>query len=50
MEMKMQLFFKHPNVLKLYGYFHDQENIYLVLEFMEEGTLFNKLKKAKHFT
>jgi aurora kinase len=49
MEMKMQLFFKHPNILKLYGYFHDEESIYLILEFMEEGTLFSKLKKAKRF-
>ncbi len=23
MEMKMQLFLKHPNILKLYGYFDD---------------------------
>ncbi len=51
MEMKMQLFLNHPNILKLYGYFDDSANIYLILEFMEEGTLFNKLKsmKDKHF-
>lgn len=46
-EMKMQLFLNHPNILKLYGYFDDSENIYLILEFMEEGTLFSKLKKEK---
>lgn len=51
MEMKMQLFLQHPNILKLYGYFDDSENIYLILEFMEEGTLFSKMKKEKqkHF-
>jgi|GEM_PF-5094668 len=47
MEMKMQLFLQHPNILKLYGYFDDSENIYLILEFMEEGTLFSKMKKEK---
>ena len=43
----MQLFLQHPNILKLYGYFDDSEHIYLILEFMEEGTLFSKLKKEK---
>jgi serine/threonine protein kinase len=35
MEVKMQLFLDHPNILKLYGYFDDSEHIYLILEFME---------------
>ena len=47
MEMKMQLFFDHPNILKLYGIFDDTENIYLILQFMEQGTLYSKLKKIK---
>lgn len=49
--MKMQLFLNHPNILKLYGYFDDSIHVYLILEFMEEGTLFSKLKlsKEKHF-
>ena len=32
-------------MLKLYGFFDDHDNIYLVLEYMEEGTLFEFLKK-----
>jgi hypothetical protein len=31
MEIKMQFFFEHPNILKLYGIFSDDENIYLIL-------------------
>jgi len=42
----MQLFFNHPNILKLYAVFDDIQYIYLLLEFMEEGTLYSKLKKA----
>lgn len=31
MEIKMQMFFNHPNILKLYGFFDDEQNIYLIL-------------------
>lgn len=47
MEIKMQLHFNHPNILKLYGFFDDQEHIYLILEYMEEGTLYSHFKKNK---
>lgn len=43
----MQFFLNHPNILKLYGVFNDEENIYLILEYMEEGTLYSVLKKKK---
>ena len=47
MEIKLQLFLNHPNILKLYGVFDDEEHIYLILEYMEDGTLYNQLKKKK---
>lgn len=47
MEIKMQLHLNHPNILKLYGFFADQENIYLILEYMEEGTLYGHLRREK---
>lgn len=47
MEIKMQFYLNHPNILKLYGVFNDEENIYLILEFMEEGTLYSQLKRMK---
>lgn len=45
--MKLQSFFKHPNIVKLYGFFDDATNIYLLMEYMEGGTLFDYLKKHK---
>ena len=30
----------HPNIIRLYGSIEDESNIYLVLEFAENGTLF----------
>jgi serine/threonine protein kinase len=45
MEIKMQFFFNHNNILKSYAVFDDSTHIYLVLEYMEEGTLYEKLKK-----
>ena len=34
MEIKMQLYFNHENVLALYGFFDDESYVYLVLEYM----------------
>jgi serine/threonine protein kinase len=31
-EIKLQMFCKHPNLLKMYGCFRDETNIYLLLE------------------
>lgn len=31
MEIKLQSYMNHPNILKMYGYFHDAKNIYLIL-------------------
>lgn len=45
LEIKLQLFFDHPNIVKLYGFFDDREHIYLILEYMEEGTLFESLRR-----
>jgi serine/threonine protein kinase len=46
-EIKIQLYCNHENILKLYGVFDDADHIYLVLEYMEEGTLFQLLKRRK---
>lgn len=40
LEIKLQMFLEHPNIVKLYGFFDDSENIYLMMEYMEEGTLY----------
>ena len=35
-EIKLQLYMNHPNILKLYGFFHDSKNIYLILEYCSQ--------------
>lgn len=47
LELKLQTFLYHENILTLYTHFDDKESLYLVLEYMEEGTLFSHLKKNK---
>jgi serine/threonine protein kinase len=31
----------------MYGFFEDKNHLYLVLEYMDGGTLYEKLKKGK---
>ena len=30
-EIKIQFYLNHPNIVKLYGFFHDEESIYLIM-------------------
>lgn len=39
----------HPNITKLFAYFYDNDMVYSVLEYMPEGNLYSKLKRAHHF-
>lgn len=39
------MFLNHPNIVKLYTFFADANNIYLVLELCASGQLYNFLKK-----
>jgi serine/threonine protein kinase len=39
-EIKTQTFCNHPNVLKMYGFFSDDKNIYLLLELGTHNSLF----------
>uniref|UniRef100_A0A182VRK1 Protein kinase domain-containing protein n=1 Tax=Anopheles minimus TaxID=112268 RepID=A0A182VRK1_9DIPT len=32
-EIEIQSHLRHPNILRMYGYFHDQSRIYLILEY-----------------
>jgi aurora kinase len=36
MEIKLQSYMDNPNILKMYGQFHDAKNIYLVLEYCSQ--------------
>jgi hypothetical protein len=37
-EIEIQAHLRHPNILRLYGYFYDQEKVYLILEDAAKGT------------
>ena len=41
---------RHPNILRLYGYFYDETRVYLILEYAPKGELYKILQKEKHFT
>lgn len=43
------LFLRHPNILRLYGYFYDNERVYLVLEYAPGGELYASLQKQSRF-
>jgi serine/threonine protein kinase len=46
-EIKIQLFLSHPQLVKLYGYFSDFEYFYILIEYMEDGSLYSLMKKKK---
>lgn len=45
-ELEIQSHLKHPNILRMYGWFHDESRIYIILEYACYGELYKKLKKA----
>lgn len=46
-EIKIQSCCDQKNIVRLYDCFDDNEHLYLVLEYMPDGTLFEYLKKKK---
>lgn len=44
-ELEVHQNLAHPHILRLLAWFHDAENIYLVLEYAAGGNLFSVLKK-----
>lgn len=48
-EIGLHSSFNHPNILRLYGYFFDDERIMMILEYAAHGTLSNLLKKHTKF-
>jgi hypothetical protein len=41
---------RHPNILRLYGYFHDDEHVYMVLEYASNGDLYQLLREKKRLS
>ncbi|KAI9340096.1 Serine/threonine-protein kinase-like protein [Pilaira anomala] len=48
-EVEIQGNLRHPNILRLYGYFHDETRVFLILEFAAKGELFAELQSKKKF-
>lgn len=40
---------RHPNILRLYNYFHDRRRVYLILEYAPRGELYKELQKCRRF-
>ncbi|XP_054849219.1 aurora kinase C-like isoform X1 [Eublepharis macularius] len=48
-EIEIQSHLRHPNVLRLYNYFHDRKRVYLILEYAPRGELYKDLQKHQRF-
>ena len=44
-EIHIQSCLSHKNILPLYGFFHDDTSIYLILEYSHMGELYQWVKK-----
>lgn len=49
-EIEIQSHLRHPHILRLYGYFHDQTRVYLILEYAPRGEMFKELMKQGRFS
>lgn len=49
-EIEIQSHLRHRNILRLFGYFYDDDRIYLILEFAPGGEVFKRMKKEGRFT
>lgn len=49
-EVEIQYHLRHRNILRLYGYFHDDQRVYLILEYASAGSLYATLKQSGVFS
>jgi len=45
-ELKIQKFLEHPNIIKVYGVFSDEDNIYIILELGSDGQLYDIISNS----
>ena len=48
-EIEIQSRLKHKNILRMYGYFHDEKRVFLIIEYSPNGELYSELTKKKCF-
>ena len=46
-EISIQSKLNHPNIVRLYNTEEDNDNYYLILEYLNNGSLFNYIRKHK---
>ncbi|XP_049653728.1 aurora kinase B-like, partial [Accipiter gentilis] len=46
-EIEIQAHLRHPNVLRLYNYFHDRRRVFLILEYAPRGELYKELQRCR---
>lgn len=47
-EIEIQSHLRHKNILRMFGYFHDETRIYLILEYAARGEMYKFLQKQPH--
>ncbi|KAN0032014.1 hypothetical protein ACTFIV_005887 [Dictyostelium citrinum] len=48
-EIEIQSHLRHPNILRLFGYFYDDKRVFLIIEFAKGGECFKELQKVGAF-
>lgn len=48
-EIEIQSHLRHPNVLRMFGFFHDKTRVFLILEYAPGGELYAVLNKKTRF-
>ncbi|PIK39453.1 Aurora kinase [Apostichopus japonicus] len=48
-EIEIQSHLRHQHILRLYGYFHDETRIYLILEYAPKGEVYKNLQKCRRY-
>lgn len=48
-EIEIQSHLRHPNILRMYGYFYDSTKVYLILEYCMGGELYKHLQNKVRF-
>lgn len=49
-EYKILAAINHPNIVSTHGYYKEKENLYVVLEYLEGGELFDRIVKKQKYT
>ena len=49
-EIEIQQNLRHPHILRLYGYFHDEKRIFLMVEFAAKGEMYKQLRRRGRFS